>query len=84
MAMKPRIESEQLNTIFQKWAANNGYKTTGHWIDHFDRVNLRWNTGKKFDDYVWSCGGRIGTDHSKRFAEFFEDEDLIMFTLRHL
>jgi hypothetical protein len=81
---KARIESDQLNTIFQKWAANNGYKTSGHWIDHFDRLNLRYGAGQAFDHYVWSCGGRIYTEYSKRYADFFEEENLIMFTLRHL
>jgi hypothetical protein len=81
---KPRIESEQLNAIFQKWAENNGRKASGHWVDHFDRVNLRYGSGQQFDHYVWSCGGRIGTEYSKRYAEFFEDANLTIFVLRHL
>lgn len=81
---KPRIESDQLNTIFVKWAENQGISGTNPWIDHIDRINLKWGRGKQFNEYIWACGGRIGQEHRKRFAEFFNDEDLIMFTLRHL
>lgn len=81
---KPRIESEQLNAIYMKWVAPRK-PTNGHPYDyHIDRVNFRYGLGKQFEDYVWECGGRIGKENGKRFAEFFEDENLTLFALKHL
>lgn len=86
MAVKPRIESEQLDAIYRKWVLDNG----GHKSNYFsydrdvNRVNLTYGLGKQFDEYLWACGGRIGKEHGKRYAEFFEESDMIMFSLRHL
>ena len=86
MAVKPRIESEPLNAIYQRWAlANGGSKANYSFYDRdFNRVNLTYGLGKQFDEYLWACGGRIGKEHGKRYAEFFEESDMIMFSLRHL
>lgn len=80
---KPRIESEQLDRIFQKWLDhyNNGQSSV--WHDHVDHVNLRYGAGKSFDLYVWECGGRLGKEYGHRYAEFFDDVNLTMFVLRH-
>ncbi len=82
---KARIESEQLNAIYKKWVAQQRENTnTFNWYNTLDRTNLKYGLGKQFDDYVWSCGGRIYQEHGKRFAEFFEESDLTLFALKHL
>ena len=78
--MKPRIHSEQLESIFRKWVGPTTNNT--RWVDHIDRVNLNWGVGKQFDLYVWENGGRIGKEYGKRYAEFFDDHNLTMFILR--
>jgi len=82
---KARISDEQLNAIYKKWISpqlQTGYRSL--YTDDINRVSFRYGPGKQFEDYVWSCGGRIGKEHGKRYAEFFEEEDLIMFTLKHM
>lgn len=78
---KERIEEEALNSIFQKWMTPVG-RPYNKWSDHISRLNLRYGIGKEFDDYIWSCGGRLGKEYGKRYAEFFEEQDMIMFLLK--
>lgn len=82
MAVKPRIESEQLNAIYERWLRARGIEP--RWTDHIDRANLRYNPGKAFDEFVWKQGGHLGKLHGKRYAEFFEDHDMLIFSLKHL
>lgn len=83
--MKHRIESEQLNLIFIKWAKVHTKITDTDrnlYLNHIDRINLRYGPGKEFDDYLWAHGGRITRENRRRYAEFFEDSDLTMFMLK--
>ena len=80
---KPRIESDQLNEIYKKWIVQHG-KDYNTWSDHIDNASFRYGLGKSFDEYVWTNGGRIAKEHGRRYAEFFEDTDMIMFALKHL
>jgi hypothetical protein len=82
MAVKPRIESEQLNAIYARWLKSCGVDP--RWSDNIDRVNLRYNPGKGFDEFVWKHGGHLGKQHGKRYAEFFDDNDMLIFSLKYL
>jgi hypothetical protein len=79
-----RIESEALQLIYKKWLnhhySNDDVKLS--WGNYIDRVNLGYSHGKAFDEFVWSCGGHIRQENSRRYLEFFNDEDAIMFLLR--
>jgi hypothetical protein len=81
---KARIESDSLNEMWQKWLRHRFPSQIDQlrWSDHIDRVNLKYGRGKDFDEFVWSCGGHIRQQNGKRYLEFFNDEDAIMFTLR--
>jgi hypothetical protein len=80
---KVRINSDALQAVYKKWL--DQYYPAGHpfsWGDHIDRVNLKYTHGKAFDEFVWTCGGHIRQENSRRFLEFFNDEDATMFMLR--
>lgn len=79
---KERIEEEALNSIYQKWVTPLLNLPHAKWSTDISRVNLRYGVGKEFEDYLWSCGGRIGKEYGKRYAEFFEEQDMIMFLLK--
>jgi len=81
---KARIESDSLNEMWEKWLRHRFPTQIDQlrWIDHIDRVNLKYGRGKDFDEFVWECGGIIRQQNSKRYLEFFNDEDAIMFALR--
>lgn len=79
---KERIEEEALNSIFQKWAIPVLDRPYDKWSDNVSRLNMRYGIGKAFDDYIWSCGGTLGKEYGKRYAEFFEEQDMIMFLLK--
>ena len=79
---KPRIESDQLNSIYTRWLAFHGFNDK--WYSHFDQTNLRYGPGKGFDEFVWKGGGHIRKEHGRRFAEFFEESEMIMFSLKYL
>jgi hypothetical protein len=80
--VKPRIESDQLNEIYTRWRQIHGF--SDRWYNHFDHTNLRYHPGKGFDEFVWKSGGHIRQEHGKRYAEFFDEHDMIMFSLKYL
>jgi hypothetical protein len=84
--MSPRIESDTLNVIFQKWLIQNypnqDKGSTRSYFYHIDRVNLKYGEGKEFDLFVWQNGGIIRREDRHRYAEFFEDSNLTAFLLR--
>lgn len=81
---KVRIESDTLNEMWQKWLHKRFPDQIGNlaWIDHIDRVNLKYGRGRDFDQFVWSSGGYLRQEFGRRHLEFFEDKDATIFLLR--
>ena len=81
---KVRIESDALNEMWQKWLHKRFPDQIGNlaWVDHIDRVNLKYGRGRDFDQFVWSSGGYLRQEFGRRHLEFFEDKDATLFLLR--
>jgi hypothetical protein len=81
---KVRIESDTLNEMWQKWLHKRFPDQIGNlaWVDHIDRVNLKYGRGRDFDQFVWSSGGYLRQEFGRRHLEFFEDKDATIFLLR--
>lgn len=50
----------------------------------YQRENRNYGNSKYFEAWLYELGGYVVQDHGKRYLEFFNDHQSVMFTLRWL
>lgn len=74
-----RITPNQLDTVYSRWSTiNNGtvYNRS------YQRVSRFRGYSTKFEDWLYEQGGVVKQENHKRFAEFADEEQWILFVLQ--
>lgn len=78
--MVTRIENESLRKIYKSWGDSVGMPSD--YYTDIDNISFSWSWGKQFDSWVFKQGGWIGRESGKRFIEFHDEKDAMMFLLK--
>ena len=75
-------DNNYLNNVWKQWLdANLDHSSQ---LNHnYSRVARRIPVAQKFEDWLWVQGASIIRDNRKCYLQFTNEEDAIIFKLRH-